>query len=189
MATERAQPNKLSQETARATEDVRILLEFLGRRADSLLQAQFEDTRADLGTPMRRLAVPPCRTYKHFLNRFTALETKFHNSDPTQETPSSIPPPPEEGDQELSDLAFLYLSRDFLAAVAAPATVESIRITNAYVACRRSGFFSNLWHLLNAKRTSGAAEHHNVQCEAGARRLASRVVLTEWLALCGTALT
>lgn len=93
MATEPAPSDKLSKETARATEDVRVLLEFLGRRADSLLQAQFEDTRADLGAlgaSMRRLAVPPCRTYKHFLNRLTVLETKFHDSDPTQDTSSPI---------------------------------------------------------------------------------------------------
>jgi hypothetical protein len=106
MATEPAPSDNLSKETARATEDVRVLLEFLGRRADSLLQAQFEDTRGDRGASMQRLAVPPCRTYKHFLNRFTVIETKFHEPKPTQDTPSPTLVSPAEGDEDLSDLAF-----------------------------------------------------------------------------------
>jgi hypothetical protein len=188
MATEPAPSDNLSKETARATEDVRVLLEFLGRRADSLLQAQFEDTRGDRGASMQRLAVPPCRTYKHFLKRFTVIETKFHEPKPTQDTPSPTLVSPAEGDEDLSDLAFLYLSRDFLAAVAAPATVESIRVTNAYVACRRHSLFSSLWHRFNAKRPSTSADSQ-AECESGARRLASRVVLIEWCAFGGTALT
>jgi uncharacterized protein (DUF1810 family) len=133
MAPEPPPSDKLSIETTRATEDVRLLLEFLGRRADNLLQAQFEDTRAELGASVRRLAIPPCRTYKHFLNRLTFLETGFDEPRPTRDTPSPTQGSPAEGDEDLSDLAFLYLSRDFLAAVAAPATIDSIRITNAYV--------------------------------------------------------
>jgi hypothetical protein len=188
MATEPAPSDNLSKEAARATEDVRVLLEFLGRRADSLLQAQFEDTRVDRGASLRRLAAPPCRTYKHFLNRFTVIETKFHDPKPAQDTPSPTLASPPEGDEELSDLAFLYLSRDFLAAVAAPATVDSIRVTNAYVARRRHSLFSGLWRRSNAKRTGRAADSQ-AECEAGARRLASRVVLIEWFALGGTVLT
>jgi hypothetical protein len=176
----------LSKEIARTIEDVRVLLEFLGRQADNLLQAQFEDTRAGLGATMRRLAVPPCRTYRHFLNRFTVLQSKIHN--PTQDTPSPTRVSPAEGDEELSDLAFLYLSRDFLAAVAAPATVDSIRVTNAYFACRRRSFLSSLCHRFKAKRTGRAADSP-AECEVGAKRLASRVVLIEWCALGGTALT
>jgi len=34
----------------------RVLLDFLGRQADSRLQAQFEDTRIDLAAASRKLA-------------------------------------------------------------------------------------------------------------------------------------
>lgn len=189
MATEPAPLDKLAEETRHAIKDVRVLLEYLGRRADNLLQVQFEDTRADLSVPMRRAAVPPCRTYKHFLTRFVAIESRFPDLRPMAEAPSPNSGSPPEGDEGLTDLAFLYLSRDFLAAVAAPATVNSIQITNAYLAARRHSLFSQLWLRLRGKGPSIAAADFRPECEAGARRLASRVVLTEFFALLGTALT
>lgn len=45
--------------------------------------------------------------------------------------------PPEPGDTYgLSPIGFVFWSRDFLAAVAAPATAESIRLTRDYMVCR-----------------------------------------------------
>lgn len=189
MATESTPLDKLAEETRHAIKDVRVLLEYLGRRADNLLQVQFEDTRADLSVPMRRVAVPPCRTYKHFLTRFVAIESRFPDLRPMAEAPSPSSGSPPEGDEGLTDLAFLYLSRDFLAAVAAPATVNSIQTTNAYVAARRHSFFKQLWLRLRRKGSAIAASDFGPECETGARRLASRVVLTEFFALLGTALT
>jgi hypothetical protein len=46
---------------------------------------------------------------------------------------------PPNGERRLDDLSFLIWSRDFLAAVAAPATVESIEITRAFVQARIHG--------------------------------------------------
>jgi hypothetical protein len=129
----------------------------------------------------------PGRILEHSERRYD--DSRFHLVAPT--SISSIASPSsrlDSTDHELSDLAFLYLSRDFLAAVAAPATIDSIRVTKAYVACRRRSLFSNLWHRFMVKRTSRAADSQ-AECEAGAKRLASRVVLIEWCALGGTVLT
>jgi hypothetical protein len=46
MTAETAQPIDFQEERIRAVKDVNLLLEFLGQRADSRLQAHFEDTRA-----------------------------------------------------------------------------------------------------------------------------------------------
>jgi hypothetical protein len=135
------------------------------------------------------VAVPPCRTYKHFLTRFAAIESRFPDLRPIAEAPSPDSGSAPEGDEELTDLAFLYLSRDFLAAVAAPATVNSIQITNAYVAVRKHSLFSRLWCRLRGKGSAITPSGLRPECETGARRLASRVVLTEFFALLGTALT
>ena len=43
-------------EHTRTLKDVWVLLDFLGRQADSRLQAQFEDTRIDLAAASRKLA-------------------------------------------------------------------------------------------------------------------------------------
>jgi len=63
MPEETRQPIDFHTERIRAIKDVGLLLEFLGQRADSRLQAHFEDTRGDLTAPVGKLAAPPCRTY------------------------------------------------------------------------------------------------------------------------------
>ena len=88
MATESPPLDKLAEETCQAIKDVSVLLRYLGRRADNLLQVQFEDARADLSVPIRRVAVSPCRTYKHFLTRFAAIESRFPDLRPIAEAPS-----------------------------------------------------------------------------------------------------
>ena len=62
MTAETAQPIDFQEDRFRAVKDVNLLLEFLGQRADSRLQAHFEDTRGGLTAPIGKLAAPPCRT-------------------------------------------------------------------------------------------------------------------------------
>src|SRR6266403_5250544 len=143
-------------EHARAFKDVWVLLEFLGQQADCRLQAQFEDTRVDLATPIRKLAAPPCRTYRHFLNRLICISHRLSGtgSDVTAlAAPAGSPP---EGDQGLDDLDFLYFSRDFLAAVAAPATVDTIAVTRAYISARRRSPFARLVRAIKRRSRSKA---------------------------------
>jgi hypothetical protein len=177
------------EEADRTTKDVGLLLEFLGEHADSRLQAHFEDTRVELSAPIRKLATPPCRTYRHFLSRFAAIETRRRSpgaaAEPAAAPTSSAP----EGDEQLSDPAFLLFSRDFLAAVAAPATVDSIRVTRSYIAARRHSLLSRLWRRPHRLGNSCPAPGSDGECALSAKRLASRVVLIEWFAVGGTALT
>jgi hypothetical protein len=176
-------------EHTRAFKDVWVLLEFLGQQADSRLQAQFEDTRVDLTTPGRKLAAPPCRTYRHFLSRLMNISRRLAGSgrDTPAQSPTAGSPP--EGDEGMDDLDFLYFSRDFLAAIAAPATVHTIGITRAYINARR---LSPLARLVRAiKRHAGSKEavsgeiiqpaaHRSDDYADSAGRIARRVVFLEY---------
>ena len=73
MLSETAPAIDVEGEFRRTIRDVGLLIEFLGQQADSRLQAHFEDTRGHLSSPVRTLGVPPCRTYRHFLNRLVAI--------------------------------------------------------------------------------------------------------------------
>ena len=176
-------------EHARAFKDVWVLLEFLGQQADSRLQAQFEDTRADLAAPIRKLAAPPCRTYRHFLNRLISISYKLSG---TGSDVTILPLPggsSPEGDEGLDDLDFLYFSRDFLAAVAAPATVDTIAVTRAYINARRLSPLARLVRAINRYSRSRAAPPTEITRPAtdrsgdyadSAGRIARRVVFLEY---------
>jgi hypothetical protein len=164
-----------------------VLLEFLGQRADSLLQSHFDDTRGDLAAPARRLATPPCKSYKQFLNRLASIGRRLSSAD-ADGNAAAMRADPADADG-LSDAAFLAFGRDFLAAVAAPATVDSIRVTRAYVDARRHSLWWRLTHPLRRSRAAASEAASNNPIVAGARRLARRVVVTEYGALLLTLFT
>ena len=176
-------------EHARAFKDVWVLLEFLGQQADSRLQAQFEDTRADLAAPIRKLAAPPCRTYRHFLNRLISISYRLSG---TGSSATVLPLPagsPPEGDEGLDDLDFLYFSRDFLAAVAAPATVDTIAVTRAYISARRLSPLARLVRTIKRNARPKGATPTEITRPAtdwsddyadSAGRIARRVVFLEY---------
>jgi len=192
MPTETTPGIDVEGERIRTIKDVGVLLEFLGQRADSRLQAHFEDTRGDLGAPIRKLAVPPCRTYRHFLNRLVGLTGPLPGLRVDATAAPVQPHSPPEGDEGLGDLAFLYFSRDFLAAVAAPATVETICVTRAYKVARRYSLLSPLLHPRRPRgvgaRTATSPDSGD-ECAASAKRLAFRVVAVEYGAILLTLLT
>jgi hypothetical protein len=176
-------------EHARTFKDVWVLLEFLGQQADSRLQSQFEDTRVDLAAPIRKLAAPPCRTYRHFLNRLVSISYKLSGTSSDAVAPSTPAGSPPEGDESLDDLDFLYFSRDFLAAVAAPATVDTIALTRAYISARRLSPFARLVRTIKQYARSKVAPPAEVTRPAtdwsgdyadSAGRIARRVVFLEY---------
>jgi hypothetical protein len=195
MPSETAPAIDVEGEFRRTIRDVGLLIEFLGQQADSRLQAHFEDTRGHLSSPVRTLGVPPCRTYRHFLNRLVAIGGPLPGL-PVEGTTAPTPPhSAHEGDEGLNDIAFLYFSRDFLAAVAAPATVETICVTRAYKAARRHSLLSHFRSGLRrnksraeSARTSPPAPSSD-ECTASARRLAFRVIGIEYGAILLTLVT
>ena len=64
--------------------------------------------------------MPPCASYADFQTRLTRIRISAGPS----------------GNPEIDDLTFLRWSKDFLSAVAAPATIESISITREYMKAR-----------------------------------------------------
>jgi hypothetical protein len=191
MPAETAQSIDFQAERVRAFRDVSLLLEFLGQRADSRLQAHFEDTRGDLTAPIGKLAAPPCRTYRHFLNRLIAIGGPLPGL-PGASAPGRQPADAaSEGDETLSDMAFLYFARDFLAAVAAPATVDTICVTRAYKVARRYSTLSRLLHLRRLRGGNQIVPPDDMahECIASAKRLAFRVVAIEYGAIIGTVIT
>jgi hypothetical protein len=177
----------LQTEHHRACRDVWVLLEFLGQRADSRLQAHFEDTRADLAAPIHKLAAPPCRTYRHFLNRLVSISGRLSCSHPDVTVAPTSAGFPREGDEGLGDIDFLYFCRDFLAAVAAPATVDTIALTRAYINARRLSPLARLVRAVGRRRSKASGSNkitepttdHNAYADS-AGRIARRVVFLEY---------
>ena len=99
-----------------------VLLDYLGRKTDNRLQAQFEDARTKLTNHPGQIAVPPEPSYRKFIADLNDIDGRCQSG----QDPSS------------AERTFLVIARDFLAAVAAPATVESIEITRNYTELRAS---------------------------------------------------
>jgi len=127
--------------------DIKVLLGYLGQLCDPVLQAHFEDTRKNVTDVVRLRSTPPCRTYHHFLSRLAIIGlavVQGKTIEEIQNLPASITrtdgaSPSPEGDETQDSISFLYWSRDFLASVAAPATIETIAITQAYIEERTRG--------------------------------------------------
>lgn len=123
----------------RALQDVSILLQYLGELPDARLLGYFKDTQTKLTDTGARRSVPPCDDYATFLRRVFQIAAAFQTGR-TELLPEEDPPRYVGGGG--SAVAFVYWSRDFLSAVSAPATAESIRITHDFLVCRASTF----WH-------------------------------------------
>src|SRR5271166_1911079 len=119
------QPNTW-HEVNLALRDTSVLLQYLGEMPDARLLAYFEDTRKRASDTGMRPAAAPCPNYSEFLNRLFMIEAAFQTGR-ADELAASFPP--ASGEKEgLSPVGFVFWSRDFLSAVAAPATAGSIRI-------------------------------------------------------------
>ena len=114
----------------RALHDISALLEYLGTAPDGRLLGYFADTQGRIGDGGAKRTVPPCASYTEFLSLIFQVGEAFQTG--RQELLPTLPAP-AEGQPKLSPEAFVYWSRDFLSAVAAPATAESIRLTRDYV--------------------------------------------------------
>ena len=151
--------------------DIKTLLDYLGRLDNSRLQAHFDDTRSAATETVALRAVPPCRTYAGFLARLAWLGTAIRKghwpAEPMPQSsvilPAPSPAPADAGatqsrvDQPLDDIPFLVWSRDFLASVASPATVETIDVTRAYVEARAR---HRLWLWLKQPWTGRTASRY-----------------------------
>jgi hypothetical protein len=120
-----------------ALRDIGALLEYLGREPDARLQSCFGDTNVLKGKGKLGIR-PPSKTYLEFLNRVSAIQSRINSSGffSHEECPRA---------DALTDAAFILWTRDFLSALSAPATPDSIRITNGYMKYRfEDGKGSNL---------------------------------------------
>jgi hypothetical protein len=112
----------------RLVNDCTLLLDYLSRVPDARLDWCFEETRGRAsGTPPARMAAPPAETRSKadFLARLTTIGSQV------RDTPASTFP------VDSSEIAFLLAARDFLSAIAWPASVETIRVTQSYCAERQ----------------------------------------------------
>jgi hypothetical protein len=146
-------------------DDIVVILDFLGRSNDVLLQSQFSDTKGDRSPKVS----PPCGKYSDFLNRLTSIRV-------AHEKTGGIDGEAIVGDPPLSDRAFLLWARDFLAALAAPASADSIRLTRTFLT-QRFGKFS---------RGTQAEPDHFVKYASDLVRKLNRQY---WIALCVSVLT
>ncbi len=127
-----------------ALQDISTLLQHLGELPDARLLSYFDDTRTHMADGGPRRSVPPCSNYPMFLNRLFEIDAAFQTgrSDGLPPIPATSPGTPEG----LSPTGFVYWSRDFLSAIAAPATAESIRLTRDYMVRRvRTRWLHTAW--------------------------------------------
>ena len=144
----------------------------------------FDDTQGKISASTTRTTLPPCPSYPKFLNRLTEISSAFQ----TGRRPA-MPPAGADGQPPLGPEGFVYWSRDFLAAVAAPATAESIRLTHDYVVrrARFGGWWRRLTNLVRpeAKPTQEVpvlvVDQDDMTRKLLARRLAIRVRNYEWI--------
>jgi hypothetical protein len=114
----------------RALHDISVLLEYLGKIPDARLLSYFKDTQDQVGEVAVKRTAPPCSSYTEFLNLIFQISSAFQTG-----RPDLLPtlPTPSDHQAPLSATGFVYWSRDFLSAVAAPATADSIRLTHDYI--------------------------------------------------------
>jgi hypothetical protein len=118
----------IQQELEDALRNTGVLLEFLGKAPDQQLKAQF-----DGGKTSKDLSIsPPSKSYDKFLNRLTLIRNLYQDN-------GTINGKNSEGELNLSDRAFILWSQDFLAALAAPATVDSVQLTDSFLTHRFNG--------------------------------------------------
>lgn len=115
-------------EVNRALQDISLLLNYLGELPEARLLSYFGDTQNRISDGPSKKTVPPCASYPEFLNRLHEIASAFQTG---RFTPQLAPA--AEGQAPVSAVAFVYWSRDFLSAVAAPATAQSIRVTHEYI--------------------------------------------------------
>jgi hypothetical protein len=136
--------------------EVALLLDYLNRLPEPRLNRYFGSAAAQVLAIQTPLAtpIPPCGDLSYFLGRIATIAARGKEAPPTVTTqpdwfkdlPEPSPPAPDGTPQELKpttlpgsrlgDLAFLIWTRDFLTSVAAPATLDTIRVTRAYRAHR-----------------------------------------------------
>ena len=116
----------------RTLHDIAVLLNYLNELPDSRLLSYFKATQDRVLDGRTRNTVPPCDSYAEFLDRLDIIAAAFQ---------TGRPPPEHDGP---GPIAFVDWSCDFLAAVAAPATASSIRLTRQYAIHRSRGFLASL---------------------------------------------
>ncbi|MCW3473466.1 hypothetical protein [Limobrevibacterium gyesilva] len=122
---------KLWHDINRALQDISILLQHLGQMPEARLLTYFEDTQNRMADSASKNTVPPCASYPEFLNCLFQIASAFQTGRRDQ-LPAN-PPGRPDGMAPLDPVCFVYWSRDFLPAVAAPATADSIRVTQDYM--------------------------------------------------------
>ena len=128
-------------EVNRALQDISLLLNYLGELPEARLLSYFGDTQNRIADGPSKKTVPPCASYPEFLHRLHEIASAFQTGRFTQRDPSSG----AEAQPPVSAVAFVYWSRDFLSAVAAPATAQSIRVTHEYILQRARSWVGFGW--------------------------------------------
>jgi hypothetical protein len=149
----------------RLVQDCTLLLDYLSRVPDARLDWCFEETRSRAsGIPPTRMAAPPAETRSkaEFLTRLTNIGSQV------REAPANTFP------VDSTEIAFLLATRDFLSAIAWPASVESIRVTQSYCA-ERQRLRLPLWRRVAAwLHSAGPAAAEEDRAVYYGRRIAAR---------------
>jgi hypothetical protein len=147
-----------------------VLPEYLERQSDNRLQAQFDDTRKKLNLSSQKISIAPCDNYEAIFVRLAQLRKRLDMSVTAE------------------DEQFLRVSRDFLAAVAHPATVGTICITREYIDTRNTwGLRSwRIWRRPRGERRPNGVAGEDKGFKDSAHSLAKTVWWAELFAVLTT---
>lgn len=184
------EPPLLTAKAVRAVlRDVGLLLDYLNRLPETPLDRYFSPSPAVPAAGTRRLPTPPCTGQAYFLGRIAAIAALGEDAKPDAVTQPHGPPLDNPAAQagvagpgpghQLTDLAFLIWCCDFLAAVASPATLDTIRVTRAY----RAGRMMRNVSVSSATQAAGTADERDVFMSGYGIAIAKRVRRFQCLAM------
>jgi len=171
---DRERPKGDKSDNLKRVERVFLLLDHLQKQGNTRLQAQFQKQRQWQVSPSPLVAKPPVSGYRNFLKQLVKLRKSIYR-DPDASIAT---------DEDV----LLRQSEDFLAAVAAPATVETIATTQKYIITRtqwaHQGWTEWLRGLLGLSNRKAKSESSRGESIDGAVWLARSTRLLEiWVVI------
>jgi hypothetical protein len=118
-----------------ALRDIETLLDYIERSPSIRLMSWFTETRlpTDMSAPP---TIPQPCPYAQFHSRLAGILSRFPRKRPVGSPETDEKQGAQAVEKQADDIAFVCHCRDFLSAIAAPVTAESIRLTDEFIRCR-----------------------------------------------------
>ena len=115
-----------------ALRDIETLLDYIERSPSIRLMSWFTETRlpTDMSAPP---TIPQPCPYAQFHCRLAGILSRFPRKRPVGSPQTDEKQGAQAVEKQADDIAFVCHCRDFLSAIAAPVTAESVRLTDEFI--------------------------------------------------------